>query len=62
MKSILILGAGLMQKPAIVSSKKLGLKVYVVDADSNAICVSDADVFMKIDLKDKESILEYAKK
>lgn len=62
MKSILILGAGLMQKPAIVSSKKLGLKVYVVDTDSNAICVSDADVFMKIDLKDKESILEYAKK
>ena len=58
--SILILGAGLMQKPAILSAKELGLKVFVIDADDKAVCVKKADVFKQIDLKDKEGILEYA--
>lgn len=60
MDSVLILGAGLMQGPAISSAKELGYKVYVVDADENAVCVKDADVFKKIDLKAKEEIAEYA--
>lgn len=60
MNSILILGAGLMQKPAILAAKKLGLKTFVIDADPNAISVSDCDVFKKIDLKEKDEILEYA--
>ena len=58
--SILILGAGLMQKPAILSAKEMGLKVFVIDADDKAVCVKKADVFKQIDLKDKEKILEYA--
>ena len=59
-KSILILGAGLMQKPAIESAKQLGLKVFVIDANPDALCVPYADEFKKIDLKDREEIAKYA--
>lgn len=60
-KNILILGAGLMQTPAILSAKALGYKVCVIDADDKAVAIPKADVFRKIDLKDKEGILAYAK-
>ena len=59
--NILILGAGLMQKPAILSSKELGYTVNVIDADDKAVAIPYADTFRKIDLKDKEGILAYAK-
>ena len=59
--NILILGAGLMQKPAILSAKEAGFKVNVIDADDKAVAIPYADTFRKIDLKDKEGILEYAK-
>ncbi|MGP1588041.1 MAG: ATP-grasp domain-containing protein [Treponemataceae bacterium] len=59
-KNILILGAGLMQKPAIQAAKELNCNVYVVDADSEAPCVSLADRFCKIDLKDTAGLLSYA--
>ena len=59
-KNCLILGAGLMQKPAILSARELGFKVCLVDADEKAVCISLADEFKKIDLKDKEGILSYA--
>jgi len=58
--NILIFGAGLMQKPAILSAKTLGYKVCVIDADKNAVCVPLADEFKPIDLKAKEEILKYA--
>ena len=60
-KNILILGASLLQKPAILSAKELGCKVFVVDANPKALCVSLADVFEQIDLKDEEKLLSYAK-
>lgn len=59
-KSILILGAGLMQKPAIESAKSLGLKVFLIDANPLAECVPLADKFKKIDLKSKKEIADYA--
>jgi len=58
----LILGAGLMQKPAILAAKTLGYTAVVIDADDKAVCVPMADEFSKIDLKAREEILEYAKK
>ena len=58
--NILILGAGLMQKPAILSAKELGYKVCVVDADDKACAIPYADEFSKIDLKDRDGILKYA--
>ena len=59
--NILILGAGLMQKPAILSAKEAGYTVNVIDADDKAVAIPYADTFRKIDLKDKEGILAYAK-
>jgi biotin carboxylase len=59
--SILILGAGVMQRPAILAAKKLGLETYVIDGNSNAPCVQDADHFAKIDLKSRDEIAECAK-
>lgn len=59
-QNILILGAGLMQTPAILSAKELGFNVCVIDADEKAVAIPKADVFRKIDLKDKDGILEYA--
>ena len=61
MKNILILGAGLMQKPAILSAKEEGFRVNVIDADDKAVAIPYADTFRKIDLKDKDGILAYAK-
>lgn len=60
--SLLILGAGLMQKPSIVSAKDLGFNVVVLDANPNAEEVPLADKFYRIDLKDRESIFECAEK
>ncbi len=62
MKNIVILGAGLMQRPAIQSAKKLGLHTIVVDADPKAVCIPLADEFYKIDLKNKEGILELCRR
>lgn len=59
--NILVLGAGLMQKPAILSAKEEGFTVHVIDADDKAVAIPFADTFRKIDLKDKEGILAYAK-
>ena len=61
-KKILILGAGLMQKPAILAAKHIGLKSVVVDANKNAVAVPLADEFYPIDLKDREALLELAQK
>ena len=60
MQSVLILGAGLMQKPAIESAKNLGYRVLVVDGNPNAVCHTLAHRFEPIDLKDKEALVRLA--
>ncbi len=60
-KYILILGAGLMQRPALEAAKELGYLTAVVDGNPQALCAAYADVFEPVDLKDREGILEYAK-
>ncbi|MCQ2612697.1 MAG: ATP-grasp domain-containing protein [Treponemataceae bacterium] len=60
MAHVLILGAGLMQKPAIDAAKKLGFTTVVVDANPAAVCVPMADRFEPVDLKDRESLLSLA--
>ncbi|MBO4706330.1 MAG: ATP-grasp domain-containing protein [Spirochaetaceae bacterium] len=62
MKTILILGAGLMQKPAIEAASRLGYKVAVADGNPNAVCVPLADIFEPVDLKDREALLSFARK
>ena len=60
MKMILILGAGLMQKPAIEAASRLGYKVAVADGNPNAVCVPLADIFEPVDLKDRDALLAFA--
>ena len=59
-KSVLILGAGLMQGPAIRAAKELGYTAFVVDGNPEAVCASLADVFNVIDLKDRQALADYA--
>ncbi len=61
-RTLLLLGASLMQRPAIVEAKKLGCKVVAVDANPLALCVPMADHFEQIDLKDIDSLVSFAKK
>ncbi|MDR2398683.1 MAG: ATP-grasp domain-containing protein [Spirochaetaceae bacterium] len=56
---LMILGAGVMQGPAIKIAKALGLETVVVDADPHAPCVSLADRFEQIDLKDQEGVAAF---
>lgn len=60
-RRILILGAGLMQRPAIVFAKEMGLETVVVDGDPHAACVGLADRFENIDLKDKLALENFAR-
>ena len=58
---ILILGAGVMQGPALKIAAEMGLETIAADADPNALCVSLASRFEQVDLKDKEGIESLAR-
>jgi biotin carboxylase len=58
---IIILGAGVMQGPAIRIARELGLFAVAVDGNPDAPCASMADQFAHIDLKDKEGIEAFAR-
>ncbi len=60
-KTILILGGGIMQIPSLKIAKRKGWKVYLADGNPNAIGRKYCDVFLHIDLKDKEKMLEKAR-
>ena len=60
MPSVFILGAGLMQRPAVEAAHKLGFTAVVADGNPKAPCAPLADTFVHIDLKDREALLEYA--
>jgi biotin carboxylase len=59
-KTIMILGAGQMQIPAIKAAQELGLTVAAVDGCATAHGVNLADIFEKIDLGDQQSLLAFA--
>ncbi|MCL1931667.1 MAG: hypothetical protein FWF55_07615, partial [Treponema sp.] len=58
---IIILGAGVMQGPAIRIARELGLCAVAADGNPDAPCASMADRFAHIDLKDKEGIEAFAR-
>lgn len=62
MKKVMILGAGLMQKPAILAAKNLGYKTVVVDGNANAVSVPLADEFYPVDLKNRDALAELSDK
>jgi biotin carboxylase len=53
---LMILGAGVMQGPAIRIAKELGLFTVVIDGSAEAPCIPMADRFEQIDLKDREGV------
>ena len=58
---IIILGAGVMQGPAMEIAKELGFFTIAVDGSKEAPNISMADQFEHIDLKDKEEIETFAR-
>ena len=61
MKSILVLGAGVMQVPAIRIARSKGWRVIVADGNPGALARDMADRFEAIDLKDREALLALAR-
>lgn len=60
MRSVLLLGAGLMQRPAILAAKRLGCRTVVVDGNPAAVCAPLADCFVPVDLKDRDALAALA--
>lgn len=61
MKTILILGAGTMQAPALRAARELGLWVCAVDGNPHAPCAALADEFTPIDLADSAALVAHAR-
>jgi biotin carboxylase len=60
-KTILILGAGIMQIPAIKIAKKNEWQVIVADRYEKAVGASLSDIFEKVDLKDYRRMAKMAR-
>ncbi len=60
MRTVLILGAGVMQRPAIRAARRLGLYVVVADGNRGAFAREEADEFLHVDLKDLHGMVEAA--
>lgn len=61
MKKILIIGAGILQVPAILEAKKMGLRVVVFDYDKNAPGFKLADEYYEISTIDVNTAVQKAK-
>ena len=61
-ETLIILGAGVMQGPVIKIAKELGFYAIALDGSKDAPCVSMADQFEWIDLKEKEEIESFARR
>jgi biotin carboxylase len=62
MKKLMILGASILQLPAILKAKEMGLQVLVVDMDKNAVGFNNADVCLQYSTLDIPTVVEVAKK
>lgn len=60
-KKIMILGASVLQLPAILKAKEMGLEVIVVDMDNNAIGFNYADICLKFSTIDIPKVIVAAK-
>jgi biotin carboxylase len=60
MSKLLIIGAGILQMPAIQKAKEMGLEVAVVDINPSAPGISFADHFFKISTVDEKEIVKTA--
>lgn len=60
MKRVMILGAGIMQMPALNIAREMGWKTFCVDRDESAPAVDLCDHFLPIDLKDRVGLARAA--
>lgn len=60
-KTLMIIGGGLLQVPAILTAKKLGYQVIVTDYNSEAIGMKDADIPIIMSTKDIEGSVRVAR-
>lgn len=60
-KRVFMLGAGFMQGVAIRAARALGCTVIAVDGNPSAVCATEADEFVCIDLKDTAHLIDYAR-
>ncbi|MBN2625418.1 MAG: ATP-grasp domain-containing protein [Spirochaetales bacterium] len=56
----MILGAGIMQIPALEIAREMGWKTFCVDRDSQAPAVGLCDYFLPVDLKDRVGLANAA--
>ena len=61
-KTLLIVGAGFGQVPAIKKAKELGLDTIVIDKNPNAIGMAMVKKSFPVDIIDEEAVLSLAKK
>ena len=61
MKRLLIIGASVLQLPAIIKAKEMGLYVGVADYNPTAVGISYADEYYNVSTIDEEGIYEAAK-
>ena len=60
MKKIMIVGASVLQLPAIKKAKSMGLEVAVVDFDPNAIGIAIADKYYNASTMDEDAVVAAA--
>ena len=60
MRKILIIGASVLQLPAILKAKEMGFYVGVVDLNPQAVGVKHADTFFNVSTIDTDGIMKVA--
>lgn len=61
-KRIMILGASILQKPAIVKAKEMGLDVVAIDIDEHAVGFEIADICLPISTVDIPNVVKAARR
>lgn len=62
MKKLLVVGASILQLPAIIKAKEMGFKVAVADYNPKAIGIRYADQYFNVSTVDTNGIIAIAKK
>lgn len=60
-KTVMIIGGGLLQAPAITAAKKMGYQVIVTDYNAQAIGMKDADIPLIMSTRDIEGSVRVAR-
>lgn len=62
MKKLMILGASILQLPAIIKAKAMGLQVIAVDMDERAVGFKHADICLEVSTIDVLAVVQAARK